>query len=291
MAALSALLLPSLYADPEVVIYQGTPVAEQKITVGGWGSGLASERASSPTVPSFNGTQILQVSTNGYYSGARLDFQQPIDITDALAAPDTYLQFMVWFPNYVPPDDITALSTYGTADLQGAPPTRFVRVVLVVNGQQLMVEDHPVNLLLVENGWVKIAVPLSAFKGTRPTGKAMLSRLLLFGDTSDQFNVGAIETITDNEEIVVEQIDDQAATVFDPTEWVGEASGGLATLEYVWDFDDSDGLQEDALGNHVRHVYRTPKSDPGYTVTLTVRDKYGVKQPVSVTCACDVYPQ
>jgi len=60
-------------------------------------------------------------------------------------------------------------------------------------------------------------------------------------------------------------------------------------LKYSWDFDKSDGIQEDAIGARVSHVYTraSPENKP-YVVTLTVSDISGAKRPVSVETTVEV---
>jgi PKD repeat protein len=58
------------------------------------------------------------------------------------------------------------------------------------------------------------------------------------------------------------------------------ASGGATKVVYQWDFDAADGLQVDAEGRQVRFRFRKPGT---FTVTLTVRDAYGLKTPYSTT--------
>jgi hypothetical protein len=71
------------------------------------------------------------------------------------------------------------------------------------------------------------------------------------------------------------------------------AVGGISPLQYSWDFDNSDGLQEDATGQRVVHVFRKESptlgnSDPKpYIVTLTVSDVSGAKKPERRTVAAD----
>jgi PKD repeat protein len=51
--------------------------------------------------------------------------------------------------------------------------------------------------------------------------------------------------------------------------FTGSASGGCPPYTYSWDFDDSDGIQEDSTEQNPTHAYQDPG---GYTVTLTVTD-------------------
>ena len=84
------------------------------------------------------------------------------------------------------------------------------------------------------------------------------------------------------------------AAVNDTIVFQAVAAGGLSTLKYTWDFDASDGDdQEDASGPIVSHVYRQKANmtEPvTYKVTLTVTDAAGVKSSVKRTCEITVNP-
>ena len=54
------------------------------------------------------------------------------------------------------------------------------------------------------------------------------------------------------------------------------ASPTANVRRYIWDFDDWDGLQEDAIGETVAWEFL----EPGYyVVTLTVKDRTGRRLP------------
>jgi hypothetical protein len=61
----------------------------------GWGSGKAEVSGENVLV----GTRSLKVTTQGLYQGARLDFRNPVDLTQAFAAPNAYLRLQLRFPN------------------------------------------------------------------------------------------------------------------------------------------------------------------------------------------------
>jgi subtilisin-like proprotein convertase family protein len=56
--------------------------------------------------------------------------------------------------------------------------------------------------------------------------------------------------------------------------FAAEADDEWGIAAYSWDFDDSDGIQEDALGEKVFHTF---EYEGNYIVTLTVEDNSGLK--------------
>ncbi len=62
-------------------------------------------------------------------------------------------------------------------------------------------------------------------------------------------------------------------------------SGSTGALNYSWDFDASDGIQEDATGINVSHVYAQPGI---YTVTLTINA--GASDDTLVVTVNDITP-
>jgi hypothetical protein len=116
-----------------------------------------------------------------------------------------------------------------------------------------------------------------------------LQEMRIFGDGTDTFFVGQITTVTDTDPISVEPLEEQVVSVNDRVEFVGNAEAGISGLKYSWDFDKSDGIQEDAIGMRVNHTYTkaSPENRP-YVVTLTVSDISGTKRPVSVETTVEV---
>jgi hypothetical protein len=291
------------FSAPEMILYRGEKLDPNQVQLGGWGSGVALETQRE----FFTGSHSIEIRTDGYYSGGRIDFLQPVDITDALAEPNCYLVFTLRFRNlpeaYAYGSDVlgaqpafpgfpgyggSPYSPFGLVPGEGtAPMTGFLRVILVVNGKKLIAEDQPVDPRRTENGWTTVAIPLKAFSGPKIEGRALLSRILIFGDRQDTMYLGELRTVVDDEEITVDPLEDQVVSVGEPVELTAVASGGLATLEFVWDWDASDGIQEEAYGEipQPRKVYR--KSGE-YVVTLRVRDLNRVKPEAVVQTTIQV---
>jgi len=86
----------------------------------------------------------------------------------------------------------------------------------------------------------------------------------------DTLTVGRILAINDDTEITADATPSQfnEIPVGQPVRFTAEASAGVTPLKLCWDFDASDGVQEEAVGASVEHTF----SKPGrYTVTFTAK--------------------
>lgn len=98
------------------------------------------------------------------------------------------------------------------------------------------------------------------------------------GNNGDRINIGRYGNTAEASRSVSNQPTASAGP--DRTVTVGEivildgsaSSDDVGIVSYVWDFDDSDGLQQDATGAVVQHSYSAAGT---YTATLTVTDAIG----------------
>ncbi len=171
-----------------------------------------------------------------------------------------------------------------------APDTRKLKVVLQCAEGSFTASDFPLILNPArEDGWYSVAIPFVAFKGLSKARTATLQEVRIFSDTKDTFWVGELRTTSDEEPINVEPLDeDLEVSMGEAVDFTAIASSGLSPLHFSWDFDFSDGLQEDAVGPNAIWVFRKAsrevQNNPGelqpYVVTLTVKDLGGAKRPV-----------
>lgn len=336
-----ALGLPTAHAAPAVTLYRGDPANAAGIRLAGWGSGLAVDSQTE----TYSGARSLKVSVDGFYSGARLIFEQPIDLTPQIKDPNGYLELIVKFL----PGRIKSL--FGTSDAGGAygaggygapgggygspgglgpggppggrgsgpgappgsgpggglggypgaygadgtgtpvqPDTRQLRAALIFEGGQAVSGDHPlVTFPTPEPEWVRVAIPLTSFKTQRRLDTYRLKELRIFGDSPDTFYVGEIRTLSDNDPISIDPLDEQVVAVGDQVDLLGRAEAGVSALRYSWDFDASNGIQEDAVGPRAKNIFRKQSAEgKPFVVTLTVTDLAGVKDPARLTTTIEV---
>lgn len=126
--------------------------------------------------------------------------------------------------------------------------------------------------------WVGTAIPLSAINGFERTNKQIVS-IAFSGDATATFFVGDIKVAQDTTPIQGDMnfVDPLNLALGDEIEFVGNGYAGATQLRYLWDFDDSDGIQVDVEGQAVKRKFRKAGK---YTVTLTIADANGIKAPV-----------
>jgi hypothetical protein len=123
----------------------------------------------------------------------------------------------------------------------------------------------------------------------------MVKEIAFAGDSSATFYVGDLRVINDTTPITGEgKIDRTNMALGDEATLSAYGYGGSSVLKYEWDFD-SDG-QADAEGPSIKHKFRTaPSGVTGHegwdqTVTLTISDVYGLKQPYKTQFKVHVNP-
>lgn len=322
-------------------LFNGGDLQTEGISLGAWGSGKAQSDGAYRTI----GERSIRIETNGYYSGGRIQFTKPRDITDVKNDPYAYLEFICRFqPGTLKKKD-NATSPLGApmgpggggfpggsglgsggafpglgggSTLPGfpgqgggiggagsssqesiAPDTSRMKVILNCEEGSFVASNFPVVLNPADQeGWFSVAIPFVAFKNLDKAQSAKVKEIRLFGDSKDTFWIGEIRTTTDDEPISVDALDDLEVSKGEPVELRAQATGGISPLQYTWDFDLSDGIQEDAFGPSVVHTFRKESpTAPGnqlevqpYVVTVTVKDLSGAKKPIRRQAAVIVNP-
>ena len=138
-----------------------------------------------------------------------------------------------------------------------------------------------------DKAWKGISVPLNAITGLARTNK-IVRDIAFSGDATATFFVGEIRVVSDTTPITGEvNVREVNLALGDELELKGTGFGGASILKYSWDFDDKDGIQEDAEGQVVKRKFRVPGK---YTVTLTITDQYGLKKPYKTSLKVTVNP-
>lgn len=128
------------------------------------------------------------------------------------------------------------------------------------------------------SNWKTLSIPVAA-TGLK-AGAAEIKEIRLFGDAPGTMNVGEIRTTVDATPINVDNMQRQTVGRNERRIYRVKATSGSVPLKVSWDFDASDGIQEEKAGRAVQHVYR---KSGDYKVTVTVTDAYGLRAPKTIT--------
>jgi len=302
------LLALGIALPQELLIYNGQPLSELKIKAGGWGSGTLSE--SKDIV--YRGTCSLKLISYNYYEGGRLDFSTPLDLSTYLKNPYAFLRFRIFpttspvttpFPGaggFMPgggalgPEGMFVAPPGAPGGMMGGAPgmpggmqfpggaypsvyqLKSFRIVLICEDGLLVSENFPFDMQMVMGErFYSVAIPFNTFKGN---GNGRVKRMLIFTNSPQTIYIGQISVIIDDTPItVVVPSKSIAARVNTYIQFSALAQAGVSSLRYTWDFDDSNGIQEEAIGRVVFHSFTKTGT---FNVTVTVSDLAGVKKPV-----------
>lgn len=284
--ALAALFLAgSACLGKPMVIYGGQPLSSAGMSLDGWGSGSARESNDK----TYAGAASIRMTTQGLFKGGRIDFATPVQFVVGAVDKSEYLQFAL---NFTTASVVSGGLDTGLPFAAGQTPPaggfdEYQTVVRPkVNRIRLLLEDEsgeiievqqPVSVSRIdEAGWAKVAVPLAAIKWPAAAEQFRLKRLIFSTDVPDTIYIGEIRVIVDNTPITADAGEEKVVAARDVIVFNATAEGGASTLVYSWDFDKSDGIQEDATGQVTSMMY-TKRGE--YDVTLTVKDYYGLKTP------------
>lgn len=299
-------------AQVSLSLYNPTrTIADQGIALKSWGSGTIAQSDET----SFEGTNSIRVSTRNFFMGGRMILNNPIDLSKAFDDPNELMVFAFQVPGTGPGG--------GASGPAGGPPGRagaggglaggpglgggglagaggqmgaamaladleVVRMVVTTTDGRRSEAYVPVKGAgTAKDNWRVVGIPLRGISGFERTNK-IVKEIAFSGDTQTTFYIGEIKIVSDPTPIHGEpRIREFNLALGDEVDFVASGFGGSTLLRYTWDFDSSDGVQVEAEGQVVRRKFRKPGT---YTVTLTISDVFGLKQPYSTTIKVVVNP-
>ncbi len=171
-----------------------------------------------------------------------------------------------------------------------------MRVVLVTSTGRQLEMLLPFDSAVDDGPWKRVSIPVSVIPGLKAED-AKIKEIRLFGDSPGIMRIGNIAVVVDQTPITVDPLPNRDLARLASHEFRVIARGGITPLEVSWDWDASDGIQEEAQGRVVTHQFRKESPYDQTTnkildniVTVTVRDLYGIKKPVSMKFAIHVTP-
>ncbi len=302
--AMASLALLASTALAQERLFEGTrTLGDQSLSTSAWGSGIISATDEA----AFNGTLALRVSSRNFFQGGQINFGKPVDLSGKYAGKENLLLLIVKLA------DGTTTTTagggragapgaggaggLGAGDGEGgpgagrggssqgtpaAPVTKRIRLVITTtDGMKSEAFLDLADTNEDSRGWRRVGLPLQAITGFSRTNKTIQS-IAVATSESMTFLLGEIQILDDTTPLYAEPINSREMNIGsgDQVTFQARASGGATKVVYQWDFDAADGLQVDAEGRQVRFRFRKPGT---FTVTLTVRDAYGLKTPYSTT--------
>jgi hypothetical protein len=269
-------------AAPEIAIFKGDDPSDEGIVLGGWGSGTAAKTKEQI----LDGAWSIKITTQGLYSGAKLDFGQPVTLFADGIDPARYIQFVFFFKDTQQINPVQG-TDYTWADVEPytKPKAAKMRFVFVSDKGETVEAIEPTGALDPDDNWMRIAVPIAKFKQKEGVTSFAMKRVMVFTDIASTFYLGTMKLVTDTTPIKVDPLDPRTIAIMDPQFFVANATGGVSSLNYSWDFDAANGIQAESTEPVAKHYYR---AGGDFTVTLTVSDADGLKEPVTVSTTIEV---
>lgn len=269
-------------ANQDVAIFKGDDPSLDGLVLGAWGSGTAAKSKEQI----LDGAWSIKMTTQGFYAGAKVDFAQPVTLFGTDIDPTRYVQFAFFFKEtqVVNP---AAGNEYAMTDVEPytKPKANKMRFVFISDSGTTVEAVEPTGALDPDDNWMRIAVPLAKFKGKEAPTEFRVKRLLVFTDMPATIYMGAMKMVTDSSPIKVDPLDPRTTQIMYPEFFVATATGGVSSLKYSWDFDSTNGIMADSTDRIAKNVY---SKGGEYTVTLTVSDADGLKEPVTVSTSVEV---
>lgn len=151
-----------------------------------------------------------------------------------------------------------------------------LRLVFQTAGGSAYAVWCPLRYGQLHNDWEIIAVAVPTLKGLQPAD-AQVKSIQVFGDAPGTIYLGQVRLVRDQTPITVDAIPDVLAVPrHEVYRYTAVGRDGITPLRYSWDFDASNGIQDEKDGQAVTHAY--PRSGD-YVVTVTVNDFWGFKTP------------
>jgi len=270
-------------------IYAGQSAAEAGIVLGSWGSGSANETSEEY----LTGTKSIQVQIGGWFEGGSLEFKNSAALfTDRPGHTDYFVLTVKptmqttmtgessesdWYAKTASGGNLRNFD-FG-AEARKCPKLQRLRLVFT-DEKGYRAECQPSFTASPEADWMNVGIPLTKLRTRNGAMIQNLKRLLVFADAPDTIYIGAIKVVQDSQAITADPGSDMSYAAGDSVVFKANASAGLSNVRCEWDFDTSDGLQVDAVGQYAKHLFSKAGD---FVVTLTVSDVHGLKAPLVKT--------
>ena len=281
----------------EVYIFRGSDPDLDGVDLGEWGSGSAVKSKEKV----FDGAWSVKIKTQGLYSGGRMDFTRPITLFKGDVDKSRYLQFTFFFDDVTRVDPARGTDYAWDVEPYTIPKAAMLRFVFESEDGVRVEAEKFTGIIDPDDNWMRVAVPLTKLQtkeefeegAEEGIDEFRLSRMIVSADIPTTMYLGEVKLATDTSPISVESLDTQSLAVMDTAFWIADADGGVSSLKYSWDFDAANGIQEESDSMVGRYIYTMSRRDAKgndlpFTVTLTVSDADGIKEPVTLTTTIEI---
>lgn len=296
IVTVSCALAQLVFQDEVLTIYGGQRAETVGIKLGGWGSGACIE---APT--NIGNNLFIEIMGRGLSNGGRLEFKNPLDLTKYFSDPNIYLQLQIKSPYLeslaspesefgaaVQPGLSETVPSYSMSPLgrpminPGAfrPITKIQIMLELADGRYL---EQTVKLEWFEitgRGWSSISVPLVAFEKNIGAASYQVKRIFIGNDGTEPLDISQVLLVRDTTPLEVNAGEEMILSQNYESSFYASSRHGIGGVKYSWDFDSSDGMQEDAAGIYTFYTYY---KEGEYTITVTASDPFGIKKPAVAT--------
>ena len=295
-------------------------VQDQGIALKGWGSGTISQTEETAV----DGVYSIRVSTRNYFQGGIITFAEPKNLSSDFQNKTNLLRIAVRVADSSQTlggatggatggggaagggdtgtmsggggaaGGMTAGGGMGAGNRQGTtatPPkvdTSLHKIRVIITTTDGLKSEAYVEVPRGAKDWSALAIPLQAISGFDRTNK-IVKDMWFSGDSTATFYVGDLKVVNDTTPITGD-VDRREANLAlgDDLTLTANGYGGSTELVYKWEFASADGREKaTAEGRTVTRKFRRPGE---YLVTLTISDKYGLKDPFKTTVKVTVNP-
>lgn len=301
LSMLAALVASGSAQVPTFLYSPGRSVADQGITLTGWGAGTVAESDET----AFEGTTSIRVSSRNFFQGGIVRFTEGRDLAAAYADANNLLMFAVRVA-----DASVTVSGGGAGSPDGAgiagagaagggggggmrggeddarsgqsgaapsEPTGLQNIRLVITTTDGLMSEATLPMGTVrpnERGWRQVGFPLRAIRGFDRTNKNIRS-IAFAANTPSTFFIGESRILNDSTPIYGElMLNDMNIGSGEAITLQANGFGGATQLKYTWNIVAADGRSLSFEGQAIQRRFRVPGT---YKVSVTVSDVFGLK--------------
>jgi PKD repeat protein len=158
---------------------------------------------------------------------------------------------------------------------QPEPPEKITKLRALLVGDEGAIDSGAIEVAdyaEIVDDWVQIVLPLDRFAGPVDISEGTIKHIALFGDVEETFWVGDVTLGYEEQPLLADAGENITTKVDAETSFTAAPQPDGVNGNYIWDFDDLDGIQEEGFGRETSWTFLTPGY---YVVTLTVTDPDG----------------